>query len=117
MQVVPLEEGERGTVRALETNLEKKVCENAVIKYGVLSIKLSPPGQVGWPDRLFLIHGGRPLLIEFKLPWTEPEPMQDYRHDMLKALNYDVEVCDNYEDAMATIGYYVDAARLSKERG
>ena len=65
-------------------------CENAVVAgaeaLGVPSIKLNLKGNRGWPDREFWIPGGRPLLIEFKLPGEEPDPLQAHRHDTLLTL-------------------------------
>jgi hypothetical protein len=56
-----------------------------------------------WPDRLFFIPGGRPLLIEFKKPGKVPTPKQAHRIKELRELGYDVEVCDSKEQGVEAI--------------
>ncbi len=92
----------RRTIRSVkESSIERPVVADAKDKLGVLSIKLAA-GQ-GMPDRLFLIPGGRGLLIEFKAPGADPRPLQDAMHVILRGLDYDTEVHDNYDEAMAAI--------------
>ena len=64
---------------------------------------MTPQGQTGYPDRMFLIPGGRPLLIEFKLPGEEPRAKQGHIHGVLKELGYNVQVHDDYDEAMKAI--------------
>lgn len=91
----------RRTIRSLkESSVERPVVRDAK-KLGVLSIKLVA-GQ-GMPDRLFLIPGGRGLLVEFKVPGAAPRPLQDTMHWILRKLDYDTEVHDNYDEAMTAI--------------
>lgn len=91
----------RRTIRNLkESSVERPVVRDARA-LGVLSIKLAT-GQ-GMPDRLFLIPGGRGFLIEFKAPGSDPRPLQDAMHVILRGLGYDVEAHDDYESAMAAI--------------
>lgn len=96
---------------------EKKI-QNAAIKYaesyGVAAIRLSlgPGVYTGWPDVLFLIPGGRPLFIEFKAPGKPPTPKQRARIDHLVVAGYDVEVCDNIEDANCIMQGAITATRL-----
>jgi hypothetical protein len=54
-------------------------------------MKLTPQGQRGWNDRLFLLPL-RPLLIEFKSPGERPRKLQADRHEVLKGLHYDTQV-------------------------
>jgi hypothetical protein len=83
-----------------ETKIEQHVWRDARSMLGVESIKI---GKQGWPDRLFLIPGGRPLLIEFKRGGEEARILQAHRIETLKKLGYDAYAVDNYEDAMAYI--------------
>lgn len=88
------------------------MCDKALKRYRVPSIKLEPPGgsETGWPDRMFFIPGGRPFLIEFKEVGYEPEPKQKYLHDMLEGLGYDVAWTDDEEAALAAIKARVQQA-------
>lgn len=87
----------------LETTVETAVATDAKNELGVLSWKLTLRYDAGWPDRLFLIPGGIPFLIEFKAPGEKPEGLQTHRIAVLRALGYDVEVHDDYTEAMAAI--------------
>lgn len=75
----------------LESDVEKAVCTYAD-KRGILHIKLNLWGRRGFPDRLFFIAGGKPLMIEFKRAKGKVEPMQKYIHGKLAALGYDIQV-------------------------
>jgi hypothetical protein len=55
------------------------------------SLKLNLQGQRGWPDRLVLVPGGRPVLIEFKrLRGIRLRALQEYRGQQLRLLGYTV---------------------------
>jgi hypothetical protein len=102
-----------------ESALERKVVSKALSRYQVPSLKLEPPdgSETGWPDRLFFIPGGKPFLVEFKEVGYTPEPKQEYIHDMLEGLGYDVAWTDNEEAALEAIEARVlgARARLSDE--
>lgn len=101
----------------LEQDTEDKVCEIALKKMGVVSIKLNLKGNNGWPDRLFFIPGGRPLLIEFKRVGEAPQPRQTYIHNVLRVLDYDIEVHDDEVSALQSIARALGAAELRQESG
>lgn len=71
-------------------HIRDKTCDRARDELGILSIKLQLRYDAGWPDAMFLVPGGRPVLMEFKLPGKELEPLQVYRRNVLKKLGYDV---------------------------
>jgi hypothetical protein len=83
--------------------------ENAVAKpvvefargRGIEVIKLSVArggmGSSGWPDWLFLVRGGRPLLMEFKQLNKPPTKLQEERLKYLFDQGYDAYVVDNKE--------------------
>lgn len=98
--------------RQLESSIETKVVEDAKEKLGVLSIKLELKRDDGWPDREFLIPGGKPLFIEFKRGGEDLRALQDLRAKVLRALGYDVIRCDDYDDAMNAV-----KERLCRSRG
>lgn len=102
-------------MRQLEGAIERKACANALLM-GVDNIKLKAIGKNGWPDRLFLIPGGRPLLIEFKRFGERTRKLQDYIHGNLRALGYQVEAHDTVDGALQAIRKALDAARLSEKK-
>lgn len=98
-----------------ESKIEQKVVREAK-KLGVIGLKLTSPGNTGVPDRLFLIPGGRPLLIEFKKPGGFLSPKQLYWIDILVQAGYNVGVHDNVEDAMDSIRRALDEAYQTDKR-
>lgn len=82
--------------------LESKV-EREVVKWwegrGGMQIKLNLMGRRGYPDRLFLKERGCPIFIEFKREGKEVRPLQNYMHNRLRKLGYEVYVC--YESSTA----------------
>lgn len=89
--------------KKLELSTELKVCKRALENYGVGNIKINTRSETGYPDRMFLIPGGRPLFIEFKREGEEPSKKQLYIHEGLRALGYDVEVHDDVDAALWAI--------------
>ena len=100
-----------------ESAIEGQACKRVKQWLGVLSVKLNVKGARGWPDRMFLLPGGAPLFIEFKVPGARPDPLQDYRMDQLRALGYNVEVHDNADNAFRAVATALEAARLSEKGG
>jgi hypothetical protein len=86
----------------LEKTIENAVTRKA-LELGVVSVKFTPAGQRGYPDRLFFIPGGRPLFIEFKRPGEKLDPLQQHRINLLKELGYEVETHDNASDAIDAV--------------
>jgi hypothetical protein len=99
----------------LEASIEGRACKLAKEQLGVLSIKLNVKGARGWPDRMFLIPGGRPFFIEFKAPGEEPDPLQVYRIGQLNSMGYTVEVHDDAVRAFRAVASALESARLSKK--
>lgn len=95
-----------------ETTIEQHVVDYAWDTYGIEAIKMNTFGHTNLPDRLFLIHGGRPLWIEFKKQGKEPTAIQAHTMQELDRWGYDVEVCDNREMGRAIIDTYADRAGI-----
>lgn len=100
--------------------LEREDVENPAVNWAKkngceLVYKMSTQFTRDWPDRLFFIPGGRPLLIEFKRPGKQPTPKQAARIKKLKELGYDVEVCDNKEQSIAVIRARLEAAAVHEK--
>lgn len=74
--------------------VERPVVEHAR-RLGVFVTKMELPHYRGMPDDVFWFHGGRPVLVEFKAPGCEPEPLQQHHIDMLRRLGYRVFVVDD----------------------
>lgn len=72
-------------------HVERPVC-NWADERNIMHRKLNGEGNAGWPDREFFIDGGRPFLIEFKIPGEPLKPLQEETINKLLALGYDVEV-------------------------
>lgn len=105
--------------RQEKSRVENPTVDRALKELLVPSIplKLVRGSETGRPDDLFLIPGGRPLLIEFKWGEMKPEPKQVYWHGVLESLGYDVEVHNNVEEALQSIALKVVAATLHEEGG
>jgi len=88
--------------RVKESSIESDVAGRAR-KAGIESIKVVAAAENGWPDRIFLIPGGRPLIIEFKKPGEPLRPLQEHRVNCLRLIGYDVCVCEEREAACANI--------------
>lgn len=85
----------------LEAQVEGPVCKAAYDLYGVLNIKLYMPG---WPDRLFLIPGGKVLFIEFKRPnGGVVSKIQIHIHKLLTTFGFDVQIHDSKKEALQAI--------------
>lgn len=88
---------------SLEIELEEAVCQFALEYLGVISKKLKAAGERGWPDRMFLIPGGRPLFIEFKRHDGELSHQQKIIIRRMQHYGYDVRVHDTFAEAVAAI--------------
>jgi hypothetical protein len=100
----------------LERDIEEWVRVKA-LSIGVPSLKLSLRYMRDWPDRMFLLPGGRPYFIEFKRPGNVPTPKQHRKMEELRKLGYDVDWFDNREKAFAAICAKLETVRVSAQRG
>ena len=76
---------------------------------GVPHITLTLRGRRGWPDEVYWVRGGRPLLIEFKAPGEEPRKLQLYTHELLRKLGYEVQVHTDECEAIKAIRVAMEA--------
>jgi hypothetical protein len=98
-----------------ETKIEIKACGYVWQYLGIKGGKLTIIGDVGYPDRIFWLPGGKPLLIEFKQPGHVPNPTQQEVHTTLRSLGYNVQVHTNAIDAFEAVINAVETPRLSKK--
>lgn len=86
---------------------ESKDVEAPVVLYandrGILTTKMNLKGNRGFPDHVFWVPGGKPLVMEFKLPGEEPDPLQAFTILRLRRAGYDVHVVDTKEEGIRLI--------------
>ena len=70
----------------LETAVEKHGVEYAK-KLNYIVFKVSPAGQRGWPDRVFINEQGLHVYVEFKRPGEKLRKLQIYRCGTLRERN------------------------------
>lgn len=95
---------------------EKKTVEEPVVKLaqklGIPVLKVNPLWAAGWPDRIFFVPGGKPLIIEFKRPGGKLRPKQVEIIGKLEKLGYEVQVYESAEEGKALVRSRLDAHRL-----
>ena len=62
---------------------------------GGKAYKFVSPGNVGVPDRLVLLPGGRPYFVELKAPGKKPTALQQVQAAKLKGLGFEVRTLDS----------------------
>jgi len=98
-----------------ESKIEQRACELIKKHLGIKGSKLTVIGDTAFPDRIFWIPGGKPLLIEFKRPGEAPRPKQLHNHTWLKNLGYEVQVHDNEAQALQAVVNLIEEKHLSNE--
>jgi len=99
-------------VQILESTIERKFVDRVREEFNIETLKLELRHNAGWPDRLLLIPGGRPLFIEFKRPGEDLGTLQRYRHDVLRELGYEVRTFDRVSSAMLYVRQIMATARV-----
>ena len=87
---------------SLESTIESKFFLG-MKKLRVPTIKLTPQGSTGFPDRLIFITGGSPLFIEFKVLDGDLRAKQAHIRMLLQARGYNVRRYDNAEEAIEAV--------------
>jgi hypothetical protein len=103
------------TVRVLENKIERAVVRYALHKYGVESLKMTPQGSRGYPDRIFLFPQW-PLWLEFKRLGEEPKKLQYKRIEQLEELSYEVYWTNDEKDGKYLIDYYAKLTQVKPRR-
>jgi hypothetical protein len=68
---------------------------NEVKRLGGKAYKFVSPGNIGVPDRLVCLPGGRAIFVELKAPGKKPTPLQTKKHKELIGLGQAVFVVDS----------------------
>lgn len=76
----------------IETYLRDKVR-----RVGGFAYKFESPGNMGVPDRLVILPGGRIIFVELKAPGRKPRQTQVRQMQRLGFLGCDVRVIDSKE--------------------
>jgi len=81
----------------LERDVERKVVAWCKEK-GIHQTKLM--NMPGYPDRIFWVKGGKPVLIEFKRPGGGVvSPLQTFIHKQLSVLGYSIHIVSDADEA------------------
>ena len=67
---------------------------------GVIFIKFTPFGEVGWPDRIAILPGGSHIWIEMKRKGESPRPIQYYRIEKLQEQGAEAVWFDNPKECI-----------------
>ena len=78
-----------------EKDLERRL-NREIKQMGGKSVKVYNPWDVGFPDRMLLMPGGRVVFVELKSTGERPRAIQRVKHEKLRALGYEVRVIDNF---------------------
>ena len=91
----------KSSVPPRESDLERR-CVVYALRFVPLALKLNGLGARGRSDRVFPLPNGRVLWVEFKRPGKKLDDGnargQERNHHLLKKLNHQVAVVDNFED-------------------
>lgn len=83
LPVLRLQHTERWAMSFLEKRLES-YANHLAEELGYLHIKVSPAGQRGWPDHVFINRNGVHVYVEFKAPGGKVTVLQSYRCKQLR---------------------------------
>lgn len=75
-----------------------------------MAVKLLSQFIKGLPDRMYLLHGGIVVFVEFKSTGKKPTKIQSYIHAKIQALGFPVFVVDSvetYEEAKNLIDHLI----------
>lgn len=94
----------------------EKVFERELSKFveesGGMAVKLLSQFIKGLPDRMYLLHGGIVVFVEFKSTGKKPTKIQSYIHAKIQARGFDVYVVDSVETFEIAKDYINEIALL-----
>lgn len=87
-----------------EANIESKLVKWArATPRGILVTKGDARWSAGFPDRIFWMPGGSPVLIETKRPGGKPTKLQERMIARLKSLGYKIFIIESYDEGVAIL--------------
>ena len=91
----------RRSIRRLSRHAmeSEKVIEAYLVRkvkaMGGLCLKFSSQTDIGYPDRIVLLPGGKTVWVELKSKGGKPRRIQELRMESLTALGFEVHVADS----------------------
>jgi hypothetical protein len=70
----------------------------------------------GYPDWIYFLPNGLAVWIEYKRPGKEPNPLQQYRLDLLVARDHLAYWTDNTDVAIAILKHHLESKRVPEAR-
>lgn len=95
--------------KLLERSL-KRVVENDMKG---MCVKLLSQHMTGLPDRLCLLPGGKAFFVEVKTTGKKPRKIQDFVHQKLRSLGFQVYVLDSSQVLRTILDDYTDGTATS----
>ena len=100
--------------------LELRDVQHPVVRWakehGMLVIRFTPYGDVGWPDCIFINPAtGKLIWIEFKAPGKPLKPIQEERHNQLRSAKQHVYRVDTKELGISILKAELESPRLPEE--
>lgn len=100
--------------------LELRDVQHPVVRWakehGMLVIRFTPYGDIGWPDCIFINPAtGRLIWIEFKAPGKLLKPIQEERHNQLRSAKQYVYRVDSKQLGIAILQAELDSTRIPEE--
>jgi len=106
--------------------MEKDILEPDVVlcfdkvaqSYGLISIKITPLGVRGFPDKMYLGFKKVIFFVEFKKPKAKPRKLQLAWHALLKKMGFKIYVFDTTDSKAAAkiCRENIPAARIPRNR-
>lgn len=78
-----------------EKQLERSLKSTVELTMRGLCLKLLSQHMIGLPDRLCLLPGGKAFFVEVKTTGKKPRKIQEFIHNKLRALGFQVYVLDS----------------------
>jgi len=95
----------------IESYLERRVVAWARAR-GIVTFKIDPTFYPGAPDRIFMVPGGKPTMLEFKTKRGRVSKVQERVFKLLLSQGYNVAVVDDYREAVAYLEKRIRDSRL-----
>ena len=100
--------------------LEIRDVQNPVMRWarehGMLVIRFTPYGDIGWPDCIFINRAtGKLIWIEFKAPGKPLKAIQEERHNQLRSAKQHVYRVDSKELGISILQAELEPPRLPEE--
>lgn len=86
-----------------ESHIERRAAARVLEELGVFSVKLSRTQEAGYPDRLFILPGGRAVWCEVKKPGGKRTARQVLIHERLRHFGHEVHTLDTADEIVEVV--------------